>query len=328
MPDSFPSSVAESRDYLRVPAYPEYMNALGHMKAGHVLKLIDIAGSISAKKYLGNNNVVVTASVDRTDFINPVRRWELITLESKLTQVWKTSMEAQITVSAWSFQTNETRDIATAYLVFVALDNHRHKTQVPPLRFETEAESQLAQAADIRKKLRTQEGKQLPIMPIDPADDNPVCIERLMTPNDANHMNNVFGGVILDIIDEAGSLAACRQALGGTVIGVRLDRMSFLEPAFIGETIQAMAIVTKTWHTSQEVQVEVTAHNPATGQVRPIAQSYLVYVSLGPEGQPVQVPPWIPRTSVQEERAQAADIRRENRRQEGTAIEAISPQAG
>lgn len=305
-----------SKDFLKVPAYPEYMNELGHVEAGHVMKLIDIGGSIPPKRHLGENNLVVTASLDRTNFTQPIHRWELIQLESRLTRAWNTSMESQVKVSAWNFHTNEVRPIATAYLVFVALDARRNKAKVPalvPVNFE---DFQLARAADLRKNIRQQEGRDLPAIPIDLNSDNPVVVERPMTENDSNAMNNVFGGVILGIMEEAGRQAAKRQALGATVVGVRMDRMSFLEPAYIGETIQAKAIVTKTWNTSMEVQVEVEALNPSTQKVRRIAQAYLVYVGLGPDGAKVSVPPFHPATELQEKRATSADVRRKNRKDE------------
>jgi acyl-CoA hydrolase len=306
----------QSREIIKVPAYPEYINELGHVKAGHVLKLIDIAGSIPPKKHLGKENVVVTASLDRTNFINPIRRWEMITLESRLTQAWNSSMETQVVVSAWNFQTGETRPIATAYLVFVALDKHHKKIQAPELVPTSLEDYRLAQAAELRKLNRKKEGKVTPELPIDSATDNPIVMEWQMTPNQSNALNNVFGGVILDCMDEVATQAARRQALDGTVVGVRIDRMSFLEPCFIGETLRAKAIVTKTWNTSMEVKVEVEAINPTSGQVREVARSYLVYVGLGPDGKPVMVPPWVPETDAQKQRAIDADLRRQIREKE------------
>jgi acyl-CoA hydrolase len=104
------------------------------------------------------------------------------------------------------------------------------------------------------------------------------------------------------------------------VAAVRQDRMNFLQPAFVGETITAQALVTKTWNTSMEVQVEVTAHNPQSGQTRLIGNSYLVYVALSPDGIPAQAPPWLPVTALQIERAKAADFRRAIRKEEAAQI--------
>jgi acyl-CoA hydrolase len=304
---------------IRTPAYPWLLDESGFVRAGHVLKLIDIIGSEAALAHLnrhGWQGLVVTASLDRTNFHEPIRLWEMICLESRVSQVWKHSMETQVTVRAENFITGESRDVATAYLVFVALDmKTREKINFPPYEPATPDEVVLARAADLRKQNRTAEGKTAPFIPIVP-DDNPIILTKRMTPNDANAQSNVFGGIILSIIDEIGSQVASRQALHQPIVGVRQDRMSFIAPTFIGETIEAKAILTKTWNTSMEVQVEVNAINPNLVEPRRVASSYLVYVRIGPNGRPGEVPPWTPHTDLQKQRAERADTRRQIRQQE------------
>lgn len=311
-------NASPTRCFARTPVYPWQVNEAGFIKAGHVLMLIDILGSEAAFKYLHNTNArVVTASVDRTDFCAPIRAWEMITMASYITQVWNSSLEAQVVIRAENFITGESRDVAVSHLVFVAIDpSTRNTVKLPSYAPQTPLEQQLAQSADLRKLNRKEEGKTAPFIPIDDDEDKPVIFERLMTPMDANGMGNVFGGVILDILDAAGSKAAQRQALGQPVVGVRLDRMSFLEPGYIGERIEARSIVTKTWQTSMEVQVEVTAINPHTNDTREIAKAYLVYVGLGVDDKAAPVPPWNPKTEKQKQRAETADRRRQIRKEE------------
>lgn len=308
-----------SAHVIRTPAYPWLLDEAGFVRAGHVLKLIDIAGSEAALHHLNQKKpggLVVTASLDRTNFDQPIHRWEMMRLDSRITQVWNSSLETQVTVRAENIFTGESRDIATSYLVFVALDaKSRQKINCPPYRPKTLEARQLAHAADIRKQNRMEEGRTAPLLPISP-EDNPVIISKTMTPNDANAQSNVFGGIILTTIHEAASQAAKRQALSGPVVGVRQDRMSFIGPTFIGETLEAKSVVTKTWNTSMELQVEVDAINPNTRQRRKVASSYLVYVRLGPNGRPGEVPPWTPQTDAQVTRAAHADLRRSLRTKE------------
>lgn len=307
------------RHFIRTPAYPWLLDDAGYVRAGDVLKLIDICGSESALEHINSRNhsgLVVTASLDRTNFHSPIRLWDMMCLQSRVSRVWKHSLETQVTVRAENFITGESRDVATAYLVFVALDARtRDKMLLPDFEPVTPTEKLLAQAADLRKQNRQKEGKTAPFIPIEP-EDNPVELSRAMTPNDANSQSNVFGGIILSIIDEVGTQVARRQTLDQPVVGVRQDRMSFIAPTFIGETVEAKAIITKTWHTSMEVQVEVYARNPNNPEPRQVASSYLVYVRLGPNGRPGEVPPWIPYTEKQKLRAENADFRREIRVQE------------
>jgi acyl-CoA hydrolase len=310
---------AFDRHFIRTPAYPWLLDDSGFVRAGDVLKLVDISGSEAALNHMhshGQSAVVVTASLDRTNFHSPIKLWDMMCLESRVSRVWKHSMETQVMVCAENFLTGERREIATAYLVFVALDmKNRDKLVLPTFEPVTPTEKMLAQAADLRKQNRLTEGKTAPFIPIEPA-DNPVELTRPMTPNDANTQSNVFGGIILSIIDEVGTQVAARQVLNQPVVGVRQDRMSFIAPTFIGETVEAKAIVTKTWNTSMEVQVEVYAQNPNHAQPRLVATSYLVYVRLGPNGRPGEVPPWQPVTEKQQQRAERADFRRQIRQQE------------
>lgn len=312
-------SCKSERPIIRTPAYPWLLDNAGFVRAGHVLKVIDICGSESALKHLNQNNkqnVVVTASLDRTNFKQPIRLWEMIALESRVTCVWNTSMEVQVTVRADNIINGESREIATSYMVFVALDpKTRQPIPIPPYKPKTLEEQKLAEMAELRKKNRMAEGKTAPFIPIEP-DDDPIVITRQMTENDANAQSNVFGGIILSLIDEAGSLAARKQALNSPITGVQQDRMSFIGPTFIGETVEVKAIITKTWNTSMEVQVEVEAINPNTQQRRRVASSYVVYVRLGPNGRPAEVPPCIPQTETQQKRAEMAELRRDIRQQE------------
>jgi acyl-CoA hydrolase len=313
-------SDARPEHFIRTPAYPWLLDESGFVRAGHVLKLIDIVGSEASLSHLnrhGQNGLVVTASLDRTNFHQPIRLWEMITLQSRVSQVWQTSLETEVLVRAENIITGESREVATAYLVFVALDARtRDKMEFPPYTPQTDEERLLAEAANLRKKNRSAEGKTAPFIPIEEA-DAPMLQTRLMTPNEANAQSNVFGGIILSLIEEVGSQAAKKQALEQPIVGVRQDRMSFIAPTFIGETVHTKAIVTKTWNSSMEAQVEVYAVNPNYPDLlRLVASSYLVYVKLGPNGRPGGIPPWVPETTLQKQRAERADVRRQFRQQE------------
>lgn len=312
---------------IRMPAFPWQVNETGFIKAGPVLKLIDVVGSEAAMAFLKSpDDRVVTASVDRTNFDASIRPWEMIEMSSQVTQVWESSLESQVVIRARSIITGESHDVATSHLVFVALNpKTREKVSFKPYQTKTYEDRQLAKSAELRKKNRKEEGKVAPFIPIDKQSDQPVQIERLMTKFEANNNGNVFGGIILEILDEAGEKAAKRQNLNESVVGVRLDRMSFIAPTYIGEQVEARAIVTKTWETSMEVQVEIEAVNPNTGDRRRVASCYLVYVGLGSTGKPAPVTPMIPKTDLQIQRAEAADRRRSIRKDEESKYNAAQP---
>ena len=322
---------AKKPDFIvRTPAFPWLLDSAGYVKAGEVLKLIDIAGADPAFRHivLNGKGGIVTALVDRTDFREPIRRWDWINLEVRKTQVWNKSMETQVNVYVENARKGQPqrRHVATSHLVFVGIDPVTRKTvALPEFTPKTKQEKELAHAADIRKANREKEGKIAPFIPITD-EDNPVVTSHDMTNDDANVLNNVFGGVILDVMSAGGCAAAKRHIIDGTPVGVRMDRMSFVAPTFVGETVETKAVVTKAWNTSMEVQIEVEAVHPDTGARRHVANAYMVFVKLMGEdrnGNPelAQVPPWQPKTDAQKLRAEAAQTRREFRKQEQTEFE-------
>ena len=115
-----PKSADESAYRLQVPMYNNLVGAYQRVDAGEILKLVDIAGCIPVKRHLGADLDPVTASIDRLDFISPVYPWEILSLDARMTRVWKTSMESRVVVTAWNFRTDETRLVAKAYVVAVA----------------------------------------------------------------------------------------------------------------------------------------------------------------------------------------------------------------
>jgi acyl-CoA hydrolase len=303
----------ESAYSLRVPAYPSDADETGHIKAGPVLKLIDLGGAIPAKRHVGEGLTVVTASLDRTDFLNPLYPWEMIELDARLTRVWNTSMESRVIVRAWNYETGETRDISEAYVVMVALDYSGGRVpveRVPELTLDSEEDRQLASAADLRREIRKKEDVQTSFIEICDAEDDPTILSRRMTAQDANAVGNVFGGVLLELIHQVGRAAAHGHVPDGNFVCVRQDRMSFIEPAAVGEIIRAKAVVAQTWNTSMEVQVELCAINPKDASKRRIASSYLVYVRMDENHKPTLMPRWEAANDQQRERAEAANIRR------------------
>jgi acyl-CoA hydrolase len=290
--------------------FPRDANQTGRVKAGVIMKMIDIGASLTSSKHTGKNTV--TASLDRMDFINPARIWELVTVESRPVKTWKSSMEIEVVVSTENTRTGQQLFVAKGYLVFVAVDDEvKGVVPIRPIAL-TEPEDLLkAEESELRKNNRKAEALHvgdLALSQIQP-EDNPEKTVRIMTPDESNIYMKVFGGVILELIHDAGEKAAFRY-VKGPVIAVRQDRMNFEQPAYIGEEVTASAIVTKSWQTSLEVQVEVFARDYKTGDARRIATSYLVFVAQDEGGNPTKIQAAVSQTKLQKLREQQADIRR------------------
>ena len=83
-----------------------------------------------------------------------------------------------------------------------------------------------------------------------------VNMEELVLPNDANGLNNLFGGRLLQWIDIAGAMAAMKHSRK-EVVTVGIDSVDFREPVRVGDMVKLNAKVTWTGKTSMEVKVNV-----------------------------------------------------------------------
>ena len=93
--------------------------------------------------------------------------------------------------------------------------------------------------------------------------ESEAVIAELMMPQHANIMGNVFGGVILAMVDRVAAVAAIRHARKQCVT-VSVDKVDFREPIRVGELVTAMARVNFTGRSSMEIGVKVVAENVLT----------------------------------------------------------------
>ncbi len=139
-----------------------------------------------------------------------------------------------------------------------------------------------------------------------------IQLAQLMQPEHANNLGNVHGGWIMKLADEAGALASTRHAAHRTVT-VAIDRMVFRQPIHIGDLVLFNAEVTYAGRTSMEVEVDVIAENPITGQQTHTNAAYIVYVAVDDKGRPTRVPPLLAETPEEQARMDAAKLRQNHR---------------
>jgi uncharacterized protein (TIGR00369 family) len=154
-----PKPVSASATTLANLMEPADANPMGNVHGGVLMKLVDQAAAAAAIRHAGH--ICVTVSVDRLDFFNPVHVGDMVTFKSSINYTHRTSMEVGVRVEAETLATRETRHVATAILIFVALDEQCRPTPVPPILPETSAEKLRHRQAALRyrhrKELREQE---------------------------------------------------------------------------------------------------------------------------------------------------------------------------
>lgn len=105
------------------------------------------------------------------------------------------------------------------------------------------------------------------------------AIRVIMMPRDTNHQGNIFGGVILAYIDQAGFIEAKKQAYH-TYVTVSIDRVEFLKPVDVGDTASFYTRVEKVGTTSIKIYVEVYVEAPHSHTEELATTATLTYVAL------------------------------------------------
>lgn len=133
-------------------ALPNDANGLGNVLGGKVMHLVDLAAAMAAIRHA--RKPAVTASVDSLHFLHPVRIGQLIVLRSSVNRVFRTSMEIGVKVETEELLTGAKLHTCSAYLTFVALDENRKATEIPPVIPETEEEHRRYREAGERREYR------------------------------------------------------------------------------------------------------------------------------------------------------------------------------
>jgi acyl-CoA hydrolase len=137
----------------------------------------------------------------------------------------------------------------------------------------------------------------------------------LMMPQHANNMGNVFGGVILSMMDKTAAIAAFRHSRA-SVVTASIDRVDFREPIQLGDLVVMKASVNFAGRSSMEVGVRVEAEDLLTGRRRHTNSCYLTFVAVDRKGRPIEVPALVPKTDDDIRRNAAAVERRRRRLEE------------
>jgi acyl-CoA hydrolase len=125
-------------------------NAHANVHGGVIMRLVDESAAIVAIKH-SQRSTVVTARVERFDFLAPAFIGDVVSVHCEMHYVGRTSMEVGVEVMAEDIITGEIRHIASSYVIYVALDESRKPTPVPPLVPSDDTEKQIIDRARIRR---------------------------------------------------------------------------------------------------------------------------------------------------------------------------------
>ncbi|HEY1429563.1 MAG TPA: acyl-CoA thioesterase [Candidatus Tumulicola sp.] len=106
--------------------FPDQTNHYGTLFGGEALQMMDKAAFIAASRL--SRTAVVTASMDKTDFRQPVRHGELAEVLAKVVSRGRTSMVVTTELFSENLLTGERRLCTVSRFVMVAVDGSGRPT--------------------------------------------------------------------------------------------------------------------------------------------------------------------------------------------------------
>ena len=131
---------------------PNDTNLLGNVLGGRVMHLMDMCAAMSAYKHA--RTAVVTASVDRLDFLAPSKMGDIMKLMSSVNYTGQSSMEVGVRIESENPKTAVSHHTASAYLTFVSLNDKGKPQKVLPIKPETKDEIKRYEEGRVRSQER------------------------------------------------------------------------------------------------------------------------------------------------------------------------------
>lgn len=150
-----PRLVADSESEMTEFVLPNDANLLGNLLGGRLMHFIDMIGAMAAFRH--SRTYIVTAAMDHIDFIEPVKVGDLLILKSRVNRAFNTSMEVGVKVWVEHPQSGVLLHVASAYLVFVAVDQNGRRVRVPAIKPVSADEQRRYEGALRRREYREAE---------------------------------------------------------------------------------------------------------------------------------------------------------------------------
>src|SRR5437764_5557549 len=115
---------------------PMHTNGVaGVMFGGVMMQWIDVCAGVAAMRHAAG--AVLTASIDRLDFLSPVQVGEIVVLQAQVNFTARTSMEVGCRAETEDMRTRTRPYVTKAYLTYVAVDEHGRPRPTGPLDLPT-----------------------------------------------------------------------------------------------------------------------------------------------------------------------------------------------
>lgn len=115
-----------------------------------------------------------------------------------------------------------------------------------------------------------------------------LVIQTIAMPKDTNRHGDIFGGWLVAQMDLGSAILASKIAKA-RVVTVAIERMEFLQPVHVGDTVACYARLEKIGRTSMRIPVEVWVHRFMSGEEIRVTSAVFIYVAIDENGKPIAV---------------------------------------
>lgn len=257
---------------------------------GRVMEWIDKAGYACAVGWA--SAYCVTVYVGNVRFSRAIAAGELIEVDAHIVHTGTTSMHVMVRVGTTNVRDREYVPAMSCILVFIAVDDERRPTPVPPWHPRDDESRELQHRAEERVGIRRRIKEAMLAQDYTDAGTTPRTRFRfLAAPTDRNWGGKVHGGTMMKWIAEAAHTAATSWEEAELRL-VYSGGIHFLCPISIGRIVEIDARVIFTFDTQIHVAVRVSsasARTPNEGELTTVCMC--VFEARTSEGYPILVHP-------------------------------------
>ncbi len=119
-----------------------------------------------------------------------------------------------------------------------------------------------------------------------------MVLRTVAMPKDTNPNGDIFGGWIMSQMDLGGGVLA-KEVAHGRVVTVTADKLTFVRPVQVGDTVCVYGEVTRVGRTSTDIRLETWARAMVSDFARPrhlVTTGTFRYVAIDEDGRPRVIP--------------------------------------
>lgn len=310
---------------------PNDANVYGNVHGGVTLKMIEEAGIILSTRFCNHANkakgkIITTMSrIESVSFLRPMKIGEVAELTAEIIYTSSKAILIEVTVMAEDIFAARKNITNKACLWYVAMNELEDIVEVPQITYKSEDEESRA------KQLYGswyQESKYEVLNSIKPiyfrsSDDSihkvsqsETFLSVMVGPDDVAFGEICRGGVVLKLMDECGGIVAAKHCRTNVVTAC-LDATNFYAQIRKGNVLTVHGRATFTSKRSMEIEIVVFVESLFEKESKFVKaiDSFFTYVSIGRDGNVLDIPPLTLGNAEEEERYDAG-MKRYTKRKE------------